>query len=31
MKSHVGHLFDKLGTTNRVQIALIAYRAGLAR
>jgi DNA-binding NarL/FixJ family response regulator len=31
VKGHVGHLFDKLGTTNRVQIALIAYRAGLAR
>lgn len=31
VKSHVGHLFDKLGSTNRVQIALIAYRAGLAR
>ena len=31
VKSHVGHLFDKLGTTNRVQIALLAYRAGLAR
>jgi DNA-binding NarL/FixJ family response regulator len=31
VKSHVGHLFDKLGSTNRVQIALIAYRAGLSR
>ena len=26
----VGHLLDELGSTDRVQIALIAYRTGLA-
>lgn len=29
VKSHVTHLFEKLHVTNRVQLALIAYRAGL--
>ncbi|WP_258726869.1 response regulator [Cellulomonas sp. NS3] len=29
VKSHVTHLFDKLGVTNRVQIAITAFRAGL--
>ncbi|WP_308168617.1 hypothetical protein [Nonomuraea sp. NEAU-A123] len=29
MKSHVSHLFDKLGVTNRVQVAITAHRAGL--
>jgi DNA-binding NarL/FixJ family response regulator len=30
VKSHVTHLFDKLGATNRVQLAIAAFRAGLA-
>jgi DNA-binding NarL/FixJ family response regulator len=29
VKSHVSHLFDKLDTTNRVQLAIAAFRAGL--
>ena len=29
VKSHISHLFDKLGVTNRVQVAIAAYRAGL--
>jgi DNA-binding NarL/FixJ family response regulator len=29
VKSHVSHLFDKLAVTNRVQVAIAAYRAGL--
>jgi DNA-binding NarL/FixJ family response regulator len=29
VKSHVSHLFEKLHVTNRVQVALLAYRAGL--
>ncbi len=29
VKSHVSHLFDKLGATNRVQLAIAAFRAGL--
>jgi DNA-binding NarL/FixJ family response regulator len=29
VKSHVSHLFDKLSTTNRVQLAIAAFRAGL--
>jgi DNA-binding NarL/FixJ family response regulator len=29
VKSHVSHLFDKLSVTNRVQLAIIAFRAGL--
>ncbi|MBT2231512.1 hypothetical protein KLK06_37255 [Nonomuraea sp. NEAU-A123] len=29
VKSHVSHLFDKLGVTNRVQVAITAHRAGL--
>jgi DNA-binding NarL/FixJ family response regulator len=29
VKSHVSHLFDKLGATNRVQLAIAALRAGL--
>jgi DNA-binding NarL/FixJ family response regulator len=30
VKAHVGRLFDKLGTTNRVQIAICVHDAGLA-
>ena len=29
VKSHVSHLFDKLSVTNRVQLAIIAFRAGV--
>ncbi|MGV9385265.1 response regulator transcription factor [Nonomuraea sp. NPDC003707] len=29
VKSHISHLFDKLAVTNRVQVAIAAYRAGL--
>jgi DNA-binding NarL/FixJ family response regulator len=29
VKSHVSHLFDKLSVTNRVQLAIAAFRAGL--
>jgi DNA-binding NarL/FixJ family response regulator len=29
VKSHVTHLFEKLSVTNRVQIAIAAFRAGL--
>jgi len=29
VKSHIGHLFDKLGIDNRVQVAITAHRAGL--
>ena len=29
VKSHVTHLFDKLSATNRVQLAIAAFRAGL--
>ena len=29
VKSHVTHLFEKLGATNRVQVAIAAHRAGL--
>jgi DNA-binding NarL/FixJ family response regulator len=29
VKSHVSHLFDKLAATNRVQLAIAAFRAGL--
>jgi len=29
VKTHVSHLFDKLGATNRVQLAITAFRAGL--
>lgn len=29
VKSHVTHLFEKLGVTNRVQLAIVAFRAGL--
>lgn len=29
VKSHITHLFDKLGTTNRVQLAIVAFRAGI--
>ncbi|MET9243379.1 response regulator transcription factor [Nonomuraea sp. NPDC003709] len=29
VKSHISHLFDKLVVTNRVQVAIAAYRAGL--
>lgn len=31
VKSHVTHLFEKLGTTNRVQLAIAAFRAGLVQ
>ena len=30
VKSHVTHLFEKLAATNRVQLAIVAFRAGLA-
>jgi DNA-binding NarL/FixJ family response regulator len=29
VKTHVSHLFDKLMATNRVQLAIAAFRAGL--
>ena len=29
VKSHITHLFDKLGATNRVQLAIVAFRAGI--
>ncbi|MBO3745275.1 response regulator transcription factor [Streptosporangiaceae bacterium NEAU-GS5] len=29
VKSHISHLFDKLAVTNRVQVAITAFRAGL--
>ena len=29
VKTHVSHLFDKLGVTNRVQIAIVAHDAGV--
>ncbi|MGI5291362.1 response regulator [Nonomuraea polychroma] len=29
VKSHISHLFAKLAVTNRVQVAIAAYRAGL--
>ena len=29
VKSHVTHLFDKLSVTNRVQLAIAAFRAGI--
>jgi DNA-binding NarL/FixJ family response regulator len=29
VKSHISHLFDKLSATNRVQLAIAAFRAGL--
>ncbi|WP_273653522.1 response regulator [Cellulomonas fimi] len=29
VKSHVTHLFEKLGVTNRVQVAILTLRAGL--
>ncbi|GAB3145350.1 hypothetical protein GCM10027161_37380 [Microbispora hainanensis] len=29
VKSHISHLFDKLAVTNRAQVAIAAYRAGL--
>jgi len=29
VKTHVSHLFDKLAATNRVQLAIAAFRAGL--
>jgi DNA-binding NarL/FixJ family response regulator len=29
VKSHVSHLFDKLAVTNRVQLAIAGFRAGL--
>jgi NarL family two-component system response regulator LiaR len=31
VKSHVGHIFAKLGVTDRTQAALVAVREGLAR
>jgi DNA-binding NarL/FixJ family response regulator len=30
VKTHVTHLFDKLAATNRVQLTIAAFRAGLA-
>jgi DNA-binding NarL/FixJ family response regulator len=29
VKTHISHLFDKLSVTNRVQLAIVAFRAGL--
>ena len=29
VKTHVSHLFEKLSVTNRVQLAIAAFRAGL--
>jgi DNA-binding NarL/FixJ family response regulator len=29
VKSHVTHLFEKLAASNRVQLAIAAFRAGL--
>ena len=29
IKSHITHLFEKLAATNRVQLAIAAFRAGL--
>ncbi len=29
VKTHITHLFEKLSTTNRVQLAIAAFRAGL--
>jgi DNA-binding NarL/FixJ family response regulator len=29
VKTHISHLFDKLAATNRVQLAIAAFRAGL--
>jgi DNA-binding NarL/FixJ family response regulator len=29
VKSHITHLFDKLSATNRVQLAIAAFRAGI--
>jgi DNA-binding NarL/FixJ family response regulator len=29
VKTHVSHLFDKLGVTNRVQVAIVAHDAGV--
>jgi DNA-binding NarL/FixJ family response regulator len=29
VKSHITHLFEKLAATNRVQLAIAAFRAGL--
>jgi len=29
VKTHISHLFDKLSATNRVQLAIAAFRAGL--
>ncbi len=29
VKAHVSRLFDKLGATNRVQIAMVVHDAGL--
>jgi DNA-binding NarL/FixJ family response regulator len=28
-QTHITHLFDKLSATNRVQLAIAAFRAGL--
>jgi DNA-binding NarL/FixJ family response regulator len=30
VKTHITHLFEKLAATNRVQLAIAAFRAGLA-
>ena len=29
VKTHISHLFDKLSVTNRVQLAICAFRAGI--
>ncbi len=29
MKNHISRLFDKLSATNRLQPAIVAFRAGL--
>jgi DNA-binding NarL/FixJ family response regulator len=29
VKTHISHLFEKLSATNRVQLAIVAFRAGL--
>jgi len=31
VKSHVSHLFDKLSASNRVQLAIAAFRADLVQ